>query len=73
MLICADGKAALALLLPMMSAYLLHACETREAAEEDPVAKSCKDRLLTYMSSKRKPAGAFLPLVKPQLCVVSYA
>ncbi|CAL8471989.1 g11531 [Coccomyxa elongata] len=52
-----DGKEALALLLPMISAYLLHACETQEAAEGDPVAKSCKDRLLTYMSSKRKPAG----------------
>ncbi|BDA47572.1 probable nucleolar pre-ribosomal-associated protein 1 at C-terminar half [Coccomyxa sp. Obi] len=52
-----DGKEALALLLPMISAYLRHASETHDSPEEDPVAKSCRDRLLTYMSSKRKPAG----------------
>ena len=58
MLMSADGKEALALLLPMVSAYLRHASKTRGAPEEDPVAKSCTTRLLTYMSSKRKPAGA---------------
>lgn len=64
MLISADGKEALALLLPMISAYLRHASKTQEAPKEDPVAKSCIDRLLTYMSSRRKPAGAFLTLYR---------
>jgi hypothetical protein len=54
----ADGKEALALLLPMIFAYLRHASQTPEARKEDPVVLSCKDRLLAYMMSKRKPAGA---------------
>ncbi len=54
----ADGKEALALLLPLMHAYLRHASQAPQALEQDPVVLSCKDRLSAYMVSKRKPAGA---------------
>ena len=69
----ADGKEALALLLPLMHAYLRHASQAQQEPEQDPVVLSCKDRLLVYMVSKRKPAGASVSSILQQLNVSLYS